>query len=305
MRNLLANMQWFWRAHVSNWLWRPREMRKAVRKEATLRRNLAYLQKYIPFIQSLNPHSDVRVTENHDYRAFTIWLQGLDKSPQIVKTCIDSMKEFFGEKLIVLDSSSIPHYVDIPEFIVEKKNQGKISNAHFSDFLRIELLFKYGGYWFDATDFLLSTPPEEISRQDFFMYIPFPILEKPPFVENYFIRAKAGNPLLGMWRDLVMEYWRLEDKAYGYFLVQSLFKLLVTYNGEAKRLFSQMAKINRDVTLKLWNHIGNDEFDPEKVDRLKKEAFFQKCSYKNNVGIVREIIKGSIAHHVLNSPSLQ
>lgn len=45
--------------------------------------------------------------------------------------------------------------------------KGIITNTHFSDLLRIELLINHGGLWLDATTYLTGTLPNYISENDF------------------------------------------------------------------------------------------------------------------------------------------
>lgn len=298
----IQKIKYIWRGHITNWPWRDRLTRRNVRNCARTEMQLDYLSKYIPFIKSMVPERETVESDGIDReKAFTIWLQGIDKAPEIVKKCVESIKKFFGDRLIVLDETSLDDYVSVPPAIKEKLKTGKMLPAHFSDIVRLELLYRHGGYWFDSTDFLTSYPPQEITEADFLVFLTTKNLLLHTFIQNYFIRAKKGDQLLAMWRNLVLEYWMNEDKAVSYYLVQLLFKLLVENNTYARKEFEKMPKITIEPSQKLWHETGNTPFSQELYRNLRDGFFFQKCTYKKKTGIIREIIPGSLCDHFINS----
>lgn len=82
------------------------------------------------------------------------WFQGLENAPELVKKCYYSMVDnLFNHKVILITSENMNNYVQFPDYIVSKWNEGKITHTHMTDLLRLELLIKYGGVWVDATVF--------------------------------------------------------------------------------------------------------------------------------------------------------
>ncbi|MCH5225146.1 MAG: hypothetical protein J1D77_04065 [Muribaculaceae bacterium] len=289
-----------WKAHITNWLWRDRQTRRNARYMAFGEKKLKYLSKYTPFIKSLKPESEIQPVDPDKELFFSLWLQGYDSAPPIVKKCIASMKRMFGDRFILLEEKDIEKFIDLPSFVVEKWRNKQMIPAHFSDIVRIELLHKFGGYWLDATDFVYQPIPKEISETDFFMFVASPKHLIHTCVQNYFIRAKLGDPLLDMWRKVVLKYWETEDSANSYFLVQFLFKLLVTENPYAGEMFAKMPKIELDNAQLLWHEIGNLPYSPALEEELLARSFFQKCSYKGHTGIIRDIRPGSITDFLIN-----
>ena len=83
---------------------------------------------------------------------FVFWWQGLDGAPDIVKSCIASMRRHIGSHpLVVITRDNVWDYVDIPEYIYEKVERKIITQTQISDIQRIALLERYGGLWLDAT----------------------------------------------------------------------------------------------------------------------------------------------------------
>ena len=295
-------LSFIWKAHLTNWFWRDRLKRRLIRQNYFLEMKLSYLRKYIPYIKNLKADNNIDSHEDlENEKMFTLWFQGIENAPHVVKQCVDSVKKFYGSRLVILDDNSIPEYITLPEYVIDKKNQKIMGPANFSDIVRLELLYKYGGYWFDATDFMMRPVPDLIKDSDFFMFVSSDLLNPHMFVANCFIRAKKGDPLLKMWRDLVLEYWKNENKNVDYFLVHYLLRLLVTYNDQAKALFEKMPKLLQDPLHLLWFKYGDKPFESQFYDEIKKQIFIQKLSYRKLKFANTEIVPGSTKDYIINN----
>ena len=79
-------------------------------------------------------------------KVWVCWFQGYESAPPLVKACINSMHRVMQEKeIIILTKTNYKQYIELPDYIEEKFEKGKIGMAHFSDLLRISLLAKWGG----------------------------------------------------------------------------------------------------------------------------------------------------------------
>ena len=105
------------------------------------------------------------------------WWQGLERAPELVKVCVDSIKRNAGNhRVIILTDDNYKQYVDIPKWVEEKRNKGIISRTHYSDILRLSLLAQHGGMWIDSTFFCTGIELQEyfkvslwsIKRPDYF-----------------------------------------------------------------------------------------------------------------------------------------
>ena len=86
---------------------------------------------------------------------FVLWWQGLENAPELIKICINSIKKNAGNhQVIILDENNISDWLDIPEVLRKKVENGKIGLANFSDYIRSSLLYQYGGIWLDSTTYL-------------------------------------------------------------------------------------------------------------------------------------------------------
>lgn len=110
------------------------------------------------------------VSDNKAYEnvIWTMWYQGYNQAPQVVRDAIDSKKiHSNGHKVIIIDKDNMESYVTVPAFMKEKVDSGIISLAHLSDYIRCELLRRYGGLWLDSTVFVVDEVPDSIFENTF------------------------------------------------------------------------------------------------------------------------------------------
>ena len=100
------------------------------------------------------------------------WGQGIQSDlPDIVKMCFASVDRYKADyQVIRLDDKNIKNYLDLPDFVWEKKNNPKFKPAFFADLIRLALLSQYGGVWLDATVLLTAPMDHKILNSDFFMF---------------------------------------------------------------------------------------------------------------------------------------
>lgn len=290
------------RGHILNPVWKSHDERRRKRYSVTIESAMKYFQLYGPYVQSLSPSALHEYQENKEpkERVFTLWFQGEENAPAIVKSCIRSMRRHLKQELIVLDEKTLFEWISLPEDIISKWKSGKICNANFSDICRLELLYQYGGIWMDATDFVSAPIPDYIMNSDFFL---FKTGEKYgkwfSFIESCFIRAKKDNQLLAIWHDAVMEYWKHENSAIDYFVNLMLFRFVVENNNTASDLYAKMPKIDHSQILDFWRYYGDKRFDPEEFNRLMSNSFMKKTSYHTKSA--EQTKQGSFAEYVINS----
>ena len=129
-----------------------------------------YISKYEYALRNKLP-ADLQPNGRYPNCVWTLWLQGEENAPQVIKNCIKSFRIYLKNyRLIVLDENSIQKYIHIPKIIMDKYKNREIDKTHFSDIVRYCLLYKYGGLWLDSTVLLTDKFPKEILDQDFFVF---------------------------------------------------------------------------------------------------------------------------------------
>lgn len=281
--------------HVLNWFWRSRDVRRAVRSDVISRVIPNYFKRYLPAAAAVKERKVVHDDKNE--KIFSIWLQGEENAPALVKACFRSVRRHCKQELVVLDEKTLFEYITLPEEIMEKRRKGQIKNAHFADICRVELLYQHGGFWLDATGFVTAPIPDWIVEQDFFVYMAGQVVGSPySYMQNCFIRARKGAYLLDAWRAMILDYWMHENHNFDYFMHQLLFKTMVTNDPRAIKYFAAMPHVDQDPTHALWWTYQNEPFNQKTFDKVTSGAFFQKLTYRG----ADKPIPGSFADKMIN-----
>ncbi len=283
------------RGHILNWFWRGRERRRAVRSDVLATAIPNYFKRYLPAAAAIEERQVVKDDKNE--KIFTIWLQGEENAPDLVKACFRSIRKNCKQELIVLDENTLKQYITLPDLIWKKRSEGKIKNAHFADICRVELLYEHGGIWLDSTGFATAPIPDWIIKEDFFVYMAGNKVGSPySFMQNCFIRARKGAYLLDAWRAMILDYWLHENHSFDYFMHQLLFKTMVMNDPRAKKYFAKMPHVDQDPTHALWWAYADKPFDQKVFDEVTSGAFFQKTTYAQ----AKNPPKGSFADVMIN-----
>ena len=284
--------------HVLNPFWKTRMQRRKRRTDLTAKIVSRYFKKYLPAAEKVVEEKPINNDKNE--KIFTMWLQGEDKAPALVKACFRSVRRHCSQELVVLDEKTVFDYITLPEKIIKKYKSGKIGHAHFADICRVELLYEHGGFWLDSTGFVTAPIPDWIKKQDFFVFLTgdnYNIGGSPySFMQNCFIRARKGAYLLAAWRAMILDYWMHENHTFDYFMHQLLFKTLVENDKRAKKYFEEMPHVAQDPTHVLWWAYQNQPFNQKTFDEVTSGAFFQKTTYRGS----NNPVPGSFADVMIN-----
>lgn len=285
------------RAHILNPFWRSRDVRRDRRYDVAARAIPQYLKRYVPAPGSITETTPVRDDKNE--KIFTIWLQGEENAPELVKACFRSIRKNCTQELVVLDENTLWDYITLPDVIMEKRRRGQIKNAHFADICRVELLYQHGGIWLDSTGFATAPIPKWIIDQDFFVYMAgTKVGQAYSYMQNCFIRARRGAYLLAAWRQTILNFWMNEPREFDYFMHQLMFKALVENDAVARKYFDAMPHVDQDPTHAVWWTIANEPFSQKLFDEYTSGAFFQKTTY--NSPYAKRPIPGSVADVMIN-----
>ena len=211
------------------------------------------------------------------------WWQGMEQAPELVKICIDSIKKNAGNhKVIILTDDNYKQYVDIPEWVEEKKNKGIITRTNYSDLLRLSLLAKHGGMWIDSTFFCTSPtldsyfnePLWSIKRPDYFH-----ASIASGYFAGYSLACDEENRFAFITiRDFFLNYWKHNDTMVDYLMVDYMIVLAQKYDKRIAKVFESI-KPNNPECDELYKIMG-EPFDENKWNKLKKDTALFKLSWK-------------------------
>lgn len=256
----------------------------------------ALIKKYSRAV--INEETCPKVTPE-DYQIYFCWLQGEENLPPIVRCCYNSLKQNAGRyKIIFIDEKNFSEYVDIAPHILDKFRAGKISQAHFSDILRVNLLERYGGLWLDAT--VLVTEPLEnyknlLAKNYFTQRFHEEKSYRNTFAQNVAYGRWAGNmqgssvlknPLFLFAKELFNDYWLNFDELIDYFLIDFTMALAYENIPVVRKEFDDVPINNTGVWF-IQNHL-NDSYAAYPFDKILSDTFLHKLSWKVQLDMTRD-----------------
>lgn len=269
---------------IKKLLWRiyfaicPVKNKKFLRKKYLALADKKYLQKYL---YALDNNQNI-LSGSKPNIIWTCWLQGEENAPTIVKACIQQMRRVNPNmQVIVVNRDNIKDFVTLPDYIYTKWQQGKITNTHFSDILRVCLLYEHGGTWLDSTVWLGKQIDDAIIKSPFFAYHSRTYLRIYPKVfgnNSWFLSSNQYYPLIEGIRSLLFEYWKHEKQLIHYFLYHLFFDLMVENNDFYADLWNKVPLLYDDDEALFENFFK--AYDEKLYDAIINKNPVQKLSYK-------------------------
>ena len=212
-----------------------------------------------------------------DNPIWVYWKQGLDQAPEIVKSCINSIKQNADTKVIIITDDNVEQYVKFPSYIIKKLEKGTMSTAAFSDLLRFSLLEHYGGTWIDSTVYLTDKLPEYVTKSDLFAYQDsFGLIRNPALMSVWLLHSTPNNEVIRETRNIAFEYWKNQNYVVEYLLPYIILTMVLKEHSE---YFSKMPYANSDYKHLMLEHI-NEEYDEKLTNHILSLSSVHKLSYK-------------------------
>lgn len=234
------------------------------------------------------PPNNIPIFANNKYKQciWVCWLQGEDAAPDLVKMCLRQIRKHSkGHPIHVIDSTNYMKYVDVPENIVNKYRCGKMLSAHFSDYIRYQLLYRYGGVWLDATLFVT----QDIGRDGEFDYCLYSAHYKIPQDDNCIAHSrwvtplffsKEGNGFMYNTYKLFEQYHIQYQHCIDYLLIDYIMDYIVSENKEYAHMINSIPYNNED--FQLIYRLYTKPYDNEIFKKImKSKTYFYKLTYKN------------------------
>ena len=215
---------------------------------------------------------------------WTLWMQGYENAPELVKSTIDSIRKFAelnNFQFILLEENTIEKYIVFPKLIKEKMDLGVIDYTKISDILRVSLLAKYGGTWVDATIYMKEEFDSSLLLQNYYTIKTGGIEDYSPNISNnrwkgFFLSGNSS--LFSFTRDFFFEYYSRYDIALDYLLIDYIFDMAYKYDEKIKNQMLELEKSNPDLFW-LESHLG-DKFDQKVWDNITETTKVFKTTYK-------------------------
>lgn len=262
-------------------LGRSRTALEILRLSATLKTKQKIEKRYRAILDEFDRNY---VEEEHtsSHKIWICWFQGMENAPQLVQKCYQSLQEnIYGREIVLLTNENLHDYVQFPDYIQDKIDQGIIPRTHMSDLLRLELLERYGGTWIDATVYCSSPDiPEYMLDSDLFL---FQCL-KPgrdghaTTISSWFMTAQSHNKIIAATRYLLYAYWKNHNDLEDYFLLHMFFQMAIErYADVWDRVVPFDNATPHVLLLRLF-----EPYDPKMWQYITARTPFHKLTHKFN-----------------------
>ena len=243
-----------------------------------------YLEKNYGYIIQKYKNSTKNDTQEPSNIIWSIWWQGEENAPEVVKACFASVRRHCGNKIFkVITEKNFRDYIELPEHIFKKVSDGVITLTHFSDILRFYLLSRYGGMWIDATIFTAADISAEIFERDYYV-----IRHEENFHSygvnrdrwiTYLQAAKKNNFLCSFGYDFLVEYWKERNFLIDYMLIDYAVELAYQNFPEVKNMLDSVPLNNPEI--EGLRPLLNSKWDEKKFAALTSSTTFFKLTWKH------------------------
>lgn len=254
--------------------------------------HLIHDRNYVKIFEALSPYIEgfpanaerllPKPCEAETPRVWTMWWQGVEEAPEIVKACFRSQKRCLPKDVeyTIITKDNYADYVTLPDYILEKVENGSMRLAHLSDIIRWMLLYQYGGLWLDSTILLMEPIEPEIFE--------YPLYTEKEMNESFgtgihwtmiFIKAKPGHLLLQFLATMLVECLKDYESIMDLDYLLSDYCIGIAYNifPEVKRDFDALP-ISGTMQL-LKPDVLITPYAPEKLETFKGRKW-AKTTYK-------------------------
>lgn len=265
---------------------------------------LKYLRKKMDILIQKYRCCDDKGRFEESAPVWVCWWDGEKNAPDLVKQCIRSIKKYAeARQVVIIDKDSYLKYIEIPDYMISKVENGQMCLAHLSDYIRVSLIEKYGGLWLDSTIFCADFIPR--------MYFELPIFtcKSSPVACRYISQMRWTTFVLGGWKGNIFycflkeafeEYWSKEEGAIDYLFFDYLIEL-------ARCEIPAVSKYMECIPI---NNLHRDELqvamncavDSKKIKEIiKSDTILYKLSWRESYNLKTYDGKKSIYQYFINS----
>lgn len=264
------------------------EVRKVLWQEKASKKIKQYLKYKDKNVKGLKfPASDIGDP------IWIYWNKGIDQAPKIVLKCYESVCKY-NQNVVLLSDKNLSEYIQLPDYIEKKKDEGRIPMAAYADLMRFALLEHYGGIWIDSTVYLTGPIPKAIMESDFFaMRNSLLLIDNPVLYPAWFLRAKKTSQVMREIRNVAFSFWQKNEHVLEYLLPNLIITEVMKGEPEIEKAMPYM---NSDYSEYLVKCLG-DEYSEEKWSWIKKLTCIHKLTYKLENEIDKE---GTFYRHIIS-----
>lgn len=207
--------------------------------------------------------------------AWSCWWQGMEEAPDLIKACINSLKKYLpGEvELVVITEDNYRDYVEFPQWLIDKVEDGRVTLTTFSDVIRAALLYKYGGIWLDSTILLTEALPTAFWDYDIFTIREF----------RYCLPFMGGKPGQKFYRFLMegfFYYYKIYESTKYYLLVTYLLDIAMNTYPDIREKYDRLPMKSPGISnihnFDSLSYHMNEKYTPETYHKYMEGIYIHK-----------------------------
>ena len=255
-----------------------------------------------------------------DATIWVCWWDGENNMPPIVKSCYNSIViNAASHPVVLITKYNYFNYISIPEKILNKVNSGIITITHFSNILRANLIYEYGGIWLDSTIlvlnkivlndlsfFTLKAPAKKSVSVTINYFLDSSYRKEPHFKNETEISYWSGFLLAGVkqsfifayLREILHAYWNEHNNQIDYLLFDYLIALGYQNIPAMKHAIDNVPCIEYE-KFELEKAL-NKEYN-EKIFKEFKLSTFHKLTWKKRFSITTNNNKNTLYAYLLSN----
>ena len=229
-----------------------------------------------------------------DLPVFFMWFQGENNLPLVIQKCLESIRKNIPDrKVIIITRQNIKEYTDLPDYILQKVDDGSITKTFFSDIARSALLYKNGGTWVDAAIYLTKQIPDSYFDKQY--YCPAGIISEHKKDFRYLFNGTKGwnvsfqgtnqkrFPLYDFLFHFYCKYFSEYNTHVDYFMNDYMMSLFCKHNKQFWNILNNQPENNvREFDLALMMNKTLNSTNQKKLEKLLDNTYIHKLTYRKN-----------------------
>ncbi len=258
------------------------------------KRTLPFLEEFGKELLDKDYSYQGKPLELKELPVFFMWFQGEKELPPVLQKCLESIrKNIPNRKIIIITRQNIKEYTDLPDYILEKVDNGSITKTFFSDIARAALLYKNGGTWVDAAIYLTKEIPDSYFNKQY--YCPAGIISEHKKDFRYLFNGtkgwnvsfqgtnQKGFPLYDFLFHFYNKYFAEYPTHADYFMNDYMMSLFCKHNKQFWDILNNQEENNRyEFDLALLMNKKLNKQTKFKLQKLLDSNFIHKLTYRKN-----------------------
>lgn len=249
-----------------------------------------------PVITKYQTISEIKKGERSNI-IWVCWWQGYDTMPELCKICYKQLLNILPDeyKVVLITKDNYREYSNIPDYIVEKVENGTLSITQFSDILREALILNNGGTWIDASVWTNKNIFQFLEQDLRFWSVKLDAIDDPSVRGQKISECKwAGFLLSGEKNNVVCQfafesmclYFKEHVSTIDYFIQNLIIKIAYDQIPVIRQIIDDIPVSNKYM-YELYRHM-NECFDQDFWNEMCKETgafkLTQKRMYIDSIG---------------------